>query len=201
MSRMGNRPIEVPDDVEVSVSNGDVTASGPNGELSQTLSEGITAEVDDGRVVLSRRDDSKRQKSQHGLMRTLVKNIVTGVHEGFSKTLELNGLGYRVQKRGGDLVLELGFSHPIEVEVPGGIEVDVPNNTTITVRGTNKQEVGEFAASLRQLRDPDPYNQKGIKYEGERIRQKVGKAVGGGEGAGAAGPGAGGGPGGPGGSE
>ncbi len=197
MSRMGNRPIEVPDEVEVSCSKGVVTASGPNGELSQTLAEGIDAEVREDRIVLSRRDDSKRRKSQHGLMRSLVKNIVTGVHEGFSKTLELNGLGYRVQQRGKGLILELGFSHPIEVEVPEPIEVEVPNNTTIIVRGNDKQEVGEFAASLRQLRDPDPYNQKGIKYEGETIRQKVGKAVGGGEGAGAAGAGAGG----PGGAE
>lgn len=183
MARMGSRPIEIPGDVDVRVENSVVYASGPRGELEQNLSPGITAEVSEDEVVLHRRDDTKQQKSQHGLMRSLVENIVQGVKEPFSKTLELKGLGYRVQLRGDILHLELGFSHPVEVDVPEDLSVEVPNNTTIVVKGNDRQIVGEFAAKLRHLRDPDPYNQKGIKYQGEYIRKKVGKAVGGGEGA------------------
>lgn len=192
MSRMGARPIDVPDDVDVTVEDGVVHTSGPEGEMSQELSEGITIEVSDDQVVLNRRDDSKQQKSQHGLMRTLVKNIIEGVHEPFTKTLEINGLGYRANLQGSTLTVELGYSDPIQLDVPDQLEVDVPNNTTIKISGRDKQEVGEFAAVLRHLREPDPYNQKGVKYEGEQIRQKVGKAVGGGEGEGPGGPGAGG---------
>lgn len=189
MSRMGHHPIELPDGVDVSVSGSHVSVSGPEGELEQTIPRGIDVTVEDGSVRLSRRDDSREQKSQHGLMRTLVENMVQGVHEPFTKTLVLNGLGYRVNKQGGTLRLELGYSNPITMEVPEEIEVEVPNNTTVTVKGVDKQSVGQFAAKLRQLRDPDPYNQKGIRYEDETIRQKVGKAVGGGEEMG--GPGAG----------
>ncbi|MFB6356918.1 MAG: 50S ribosomal protein L6 [bacterium] len=179
MSRMGHRPVDVPEDVEISESGGVVTASGPNGELEQELADGISIEIEDDHVVLKRRDDSTRQKSQHGLMRSLVENIITGVSEGFTKTLVLNGLGYRAQKQGTTLTLELGYSNPIQVEVPDNVDVEVPNNTTIKVSGIDNQVVGDFAAKLRYLRDPDPYNQKGIKYEDEQIRQKVGKAVGG----------------------
>lgn len=182
MARMGSRPIEIPDDVDVTVDGSEVRAKGPGAEMSQTLPDGISAEMQDGEIVLSRDGDTKELKSQHGLMRTLVSNIVTGARDQFSKTLLLKGLGYRVQKRGDQLVFELGFSHPVEIDIPEELTVEVPNNTTITVKGHNKQLVGQFAATLRHLRDPDPYNQKGIKYEGERIRQKVGKAVGGGEG-------------------
>lgn len=179
MSRMGNRPIEVPDDVEVTISGDEITASGPEGELTETLLPGISVSQDDGELMVNREDDSKQQKSRHGLMWKLVKNIVEDANEGFSKTLELNGIGYRTRLQGSSLVLELGYSHPIEVEIPDEIDVDVPNNTTINISGIDRQQVGEFSAQLRQLRDPDPYNQKGIKYEDEFIRQKVGKAVGG----------------------
>lgn len=190
MSRMGHRPIEIPEDVDVDITNGTITASGPEGEMSQTLTDGITAEVEDGELVLSRRDDSKEQRSQHGLMRSLAKNLVKGVGEGFTKTLEINGLGYRVNKQGSTLTLELGYSNPIQVEIPDEVDVEVPNNTTIKVSGINKEDVGQFASRLRHMREPDPYNQKGVKYEDETIRQKVGKAVGGGEGPeGAEGPG------------
>lgn len=195
MSRMGHRPIEVPDDVEVSISRDKIEVEGQKGSLEQKLTDGITAEHEDGEIVLSRRDDSKEQRSQHGLMRTLVLNIVKGVSEGFTKTLELNGLGYRVNKQGSTLTFELGYSNPIKVEVPENLDVEVPNDTTVKVSGINKEDVGQFASQLRQLRNPDPYNQKGIKYEDETIRQKVGKAVGGGEGEG---EGPGGGEGGPG---
>lgn len=182
MSRMGPRPLEIPDDVEVSVSGGVLQASGPEGELEQELSDGITASIEDGELVLSRRDDSKQQRSQHGLMRSLAQNIIKGVHEGFTKTLEINGLGYRTNKQGSTLTLELGYSNPIQVEIPDNLEVELPNNTTIKISGIKKEDVGQFASRLRHLREPDPYNQKGVKYEDETIRQKVGKAVGGGEG-------------------
>ncbi|MFB6226821.1 MAG: 50S ribosomal protein L6 [bacterium] len=179
---MGPRPIDVPDEVDIDISNGTINASGPQGDKSLDLTEGITAEVSDGELVLSRRDDSKEQKSQHGLMRSLAVNLVKGVGEGFTKTLEINGLGYRVNKQGSTLTLELGYSNPIQVEIPDNLDVEVPNNTTIEVNGIDKEDVGQFASRLRHLREPDPYNQKGIKYEDETIRQKVGKAVGGGEG-------------------
>lgn len=190
MSRMGNRLIDVPDDVDVSITDDTISAEGPEGELSEQILEGISISEDDGQLSVDRDSDSKEHKSRHGLMWKLTKNIVEDVHEGFSKTLELNGIGYRTHLEGDTLVLELGYSHPVEMEIPDGVNVEVPNNTTVTVSGTNRQQVGEFAAKLRQLRDPDPYNQKGIKYEDEHIRQKVGKAVGGegAEGEGAEGP-------------
>jgi large subunit ribosomal protein L6 len=193
MSRMGNRLIDVPEDVELTITDDEVTAEGPEGTLSEPIPEGISINRQDDQLSVDRDDDSKKSKSQHGLLWRLTKNIVRDVNEGYSKTLELNGIGYRTRKQGDTLVLELGYSHPVEVEIPDEINVEVPNNTTITVSGVDRQQVGEFAAQLRQLRDPDPYNQKGIKYEDEDIRQKVGKAVGGegaeGEGAeGAAGP-------------
>lgn len=182
MSRMGPRPVEIPDNVDVNIINGTIEASGPEGEMSLDLSDGITAEVDDGELRLSRESDSKEHRSQHGLMRSLAVNLVKGVGEGFTKTLEINGLGYRVNKQGSTLTLELGYSNPIQVDIPDEVDVSVPNNTTIEVNGTDKEDVGQFASRLRHLREPDPYNQKGIKYEDETIRQKVGKAVGGGEG-------------------
>jgi large subunit ribosomal protein L6 len=182
MSRMGHRPIDLPDDVDASMNGNTFHAEGPEGSLEQDITSGISVDVQDDQVVLSRQDDSKEQRSQHGLMRTLVKNVIEGVHEGFTKTLELNGLGYRVNKQGSTLTIELGYSNPITVEVPDEVTVEVPDDTTIKVSGIDKEEVGQFAAQLRKYRDPDPYNQKGIKYEDETIRQKVGKAVGGGEG-------------------
>lgn len=194
MSRMGPRPIDIPDSVDVEIDDGTLEASGPEGERNLDLSDGISAEVEEGELFLSRRDDSKQLKSQHGLMRSLAQNLIKGVGEGFTKTLEINGLGYRANKQGTQLTLELGYSNPIQVEIPDNVDVEVPNNTTIKVSGINKEDVGQFASRLRHMREPDPYNQKGIKYDDETIRQKVGKAVGGGEGAegeGAGGPGGG----------
>ncbi|MGM0380695.1 MAG: 50S ribosomal protein L6 [bacterium] len=179
MSRMGNRPLEIPDGVEVKKEDGQIIASGPQGELSCEIKGEIIVEVNEDNVVLDRPTDRKYHKSMHGLMWSLVNNLITGVHEGFEKTLVLNGLGYRVNKSGSQLTLELGFSNPVEIEIPEEVEVNVPNNTTIKVSGADNEAVGQFAATLRQLRDPDPYNQKGIKYQDEYIRQKVGKAVGG----------------------
>lgn len=181
MSRMGHHPIEIPSEVEVDVSDGRVTVEGPEGELAEPVPRGIDVEVQEDTVRLHREDDSRRQRSQHGLMHSLMRNMIRGVHEPFTKTLELNGLGYRVNQQGDRLVFELGYSNPIRVRVPEDLEVDLPNNTTVIVKGIDKQSVGEFASQLRGLRDPDPYNQKGVKYEDETIRQKVGKAVGGGE--------------------
>lgn len=182
MSRMGHRPVELPDDVDASMDGRTFRVEGPEGTLEQSITEGISVDVQDDQVTLSRRNDSKEQRSQHGLMRTLVKNAIEGAHEGFTKILELNGLGYRVNKQGSTLTIELGYSNPITVEIPDHLNVEVPDDTTINVSGINKEEVGQFAAKLRKYRDPDPYNQKGIKYQDETIRQKVGKAVGGGEG-------------------
>lgn len=190
MSRMGHRPIEVPSEVDVQVSGDTVTVSGPEGELSESIPSGIDVELRDDAVHLQREDDSRHRRSQHGLLHSLVRNMVRGVHDPFTKTLELNGLGYRVNQQGDTLHFELGYSDPIRMTVPGDLDVEIPNNTTVVVKGIDKQSVGEFASQLRELRDPDPYNQKGIKYEDEEIRQKVGKAVGGGEEMGPGGEGA-----------
>lgn len=179
MSRMGNRPVEIPENVDVSIDSETIRASGPAGERSEDILGGISIEHQDDQLKLDRADDSKKQRSRHGLMRKLVQNLVEDVAEPYEKTLELNGIGYRTRLEGDSIVLELGFSHPVKMEIPEEIDVDVPNNTTINVSGIDRQAVGQFAAKLRDLRDPDPYNQKGIKYEGEYIRQKVGKAVGG----------------------
>ncbi len=179
MSRLGKRPIEIPDEVEVEVDNGEIIVSGPKGELSEGLSPGITVEINSDNLKVNRRDDSKQQKSFHGLMWSLINNMIDGVTEKFEKTLVLNGLGYRAQQRGDIIQLELGFSNPVQVEIPDDIDVELPNRTTIKLSGIDKQRLGQFAAQLRYLRDPDPYNQKGIKYEDEHIRQKVGKTVGG----------------------
>ncbi len=179
MSRMGKRPLEIPDGVEIKKENNKLVASGPKGELSCEIKGEITVKIGEDEVVVNRPSDRKRHKSMHGLMWSLVNNLITGVHEGFEKTLVLNGLGYRVNKSGNSLKLELGFSNPVNIDIPEDVEVNVPNNTTIKISGADKESVGQFAATLRQLRDPDPYNQKGIKYQGEYIPQKVGKAVGG----------------------
>jgi len=179
MSRMGNRPVDIPEDVDVDIDTETITASGSAGERTEEILDGISIEEEHGELHLDRADDSKKHRSRHGLMRKLVKNLVEDVSEPYEKTLELNGIGYRTHLEGDSIVLELGFSHPVRLEIPEGIDVDVPNNTTINVSGIDRQAVGQFAAKLRELRDPDPYNQKGIKYEGEYIRQKVGKAVGG----------------------
>lgn len=179
MSRMGNRPLEIPEDVEIKQDGNKIIASGPRGELSQEIKDDISVEISADEIVINRPTDRKRHKSMHGLMWSLVQNLIQGVHEGYEKTLVLNGLGYRANKQGNKLNLELGFSNPVVIDIPDDVEVKVPNNTTLKVKGAEKEAVGQFAATLRQLRDPDPYNQKGIKYENEEIRQKVGKAVGG----------------------
>ena len=177
MSRIGRMPIPVPSGVEVEIDGSDVRVKGPKGTLSHTLAEPIVAErLEDGQVQVTRPDDENRSRALHGLSRTLVANMVIGVTDGYTKTLEIVGVGYRVQARGADLEFALGFSHPVHVSPPAGITFVVETPTRFTVSGIDKQQVGETAAKIRKLRKPDPYKGKGVRYQGEHIRRKVGKA-------------------------
>ena len=176
MSRIGKKPIAIPAGVEVKVDGNVVTVKGGNVTLEQSFRPEIKIEVENGEIIVSRPDDTKEMRSLHGLTRTLVSNMVTGVHTGFSKELEINGVGYRAQKQGKNLNLSLGFSHPVVVEPPQGIEFDVPSANAITVKGIDKEVVGQIAAEIRSFREPEPYKGKGIKYAGEHIRRKEGKA-------------------------
>ena len=178
MSRIGNAPITVPTGVDVSVAGTDVTVKGSKGELSITLPGDISASVDDGVVTLVRPDDTGDHKAMHGLARTLVDNMIIGVSEGFTKKLEIVGVGYRAAAKGSNaLEMQLGFSHPVNIQTPEGIEFEVPIQTEIIVKGIDKQLVGQVAADIRKWRKPEPYKGKGIKYEGERIIRKAGKAA------------------------
>ena len=178
MSRIGNTPIEVPSGVEVSVSGTDVTVKGTKGELSITLPGDITASIEDNTLTVARPDDSHEAKAMHGLARTLCDNMIIGVSEGFTKKLEIVGVGYRAAAKGSNaLEMQLGFSHPVHIQAPDGIEFDVPVQTEIIVKGIDKQLVGQVAADIRKWRKPEPYKGKGIKYEGERIIRKAGKAA------------------------
>ena len=177
MSRVGQKPINIPSGVEVKVlKNNLVEVKGPKGTLSEQISPDMSVTIEDGVITVERPSENKRHKSLHGLSRTLIANMIEGVSEGYSKTLEIEGTGYRAQKQGKKLVLNLGFSHPIELEDPEGIEVEVPDANKIIVKGANKQQVGNYAAVIRALRKPEPYKGKGVRYAGEHIRRKVGKA-------------------------
>ncbi|HTR69687.1 MAG TPA: 50S ribosomal protein L6 [Mycobacteriales bacterium] len=176
MSRIGRLPIPVPSGVEVTITGRDVTVKGPKGTLSHTVVEPITIEQTDGRIVVSRPDDERDSKARHGLTRTLVANMVTGVTDGYSKTLEIVGTGYRVQAKGSDLEFALGFSHPVLVKAPEGISFAVEAPTRFVVSGIDKQQVGEVAANIRKIRKPEPYKGKGVRYAGEVVRRKAGKA-------------------------
>ncbi|MFD0850745.1 50S ribosomal protein L6 [Actinomadura adrarensis] len=176
MSRIGRLPITVPSGVDVRIDGQDVTVKGPKGELSLTIAEPITAVLEDGKVTVSRPDDINVNRALHGLTRTLINNMVVGVTEGFKKTLVIQGVGYRVVAKGQNLEFSLGYSHPIVVEPPEGIKFTVEKPTQLVVEGIDKQKVGEIAANIRKLRKPDPYKGKGVRYEGEQIRRKVGKA-------------------------
>ena len=176
MSRIGRAPITVPAGVEVKIDqNNHITVKGPKGTLERTLVPNIKVEVDAGVIHVTRPDDSKLSRSMHGLTRTLVANMVHGVTEGFSKTLEVNGVGYRAAKEGKKLVLNIGYSHQVDVEEIDGITIDVPNPNTVVINGIDKQKVGQFAADVRNKRPPEPYKGKGIKYADEVIRRKEGK--------------------------
>jgi large subunit ribosomal protein L6 len=177
MSRIGRKPIPVPTGVDVKIDGQTVRVKGPKGELSHTVAEPITVERDDnGTLVVVRPNDERRAKELHGLSRTLVANMVVGVTEGYRKSLEINGTGYRVQQKGTDLEFALGFSHPVVVAAPEGITFTVERPTLFHVSGIDKQQVGEVAANIRKIRPPEPYKGKGVKYQGEVIRRKAGKA-------------------------
>jgi len=176
MSRIGKQPIGIPDGVTVNVANGAIQVKGPKGELSCAVPEGITAKVDDGSLVLARPDDKKESRALHGLARSLASNMVVGVSAGFTKRLEIEGVGYRADVKGKKLNLLLGFSHPVEMPIPEGLSVSVEANTKLSIEGADKQSVGQFAADIRRLRPPEPYKGKGIRYDDEHIRRKVGKA-------------------------
>jgi len=175
MSRIGRQPIPVPAGVTISITPELVTVNGPKGELSERIHRDITVEQADGELRVTRPTDRGEHRALHGLTRTLVANMVTGVTEGFEKRLEIQGVGYRAQLRGRDLELALGYSHPVQVKAPDGIEFEVPQPTRIVVKGASKQQVGEVAAYIRKQRKPEPYKGKGIRYEGEYVARKVGK--------------------------
>jgi large subunit ribosomal protein L6 len=175
MSRIGKLPIQIPDSVDVEIGDGIVRVKGPKGELSQAVSRDLSFEREDSTLVVKRPTDRGEHRALHGLTRSLVFNMVQGVTEGFEKRLEIQGVGYRAQQRGNGLELALGFSHPVRVEAPEGIEFEVPVPTQIVVRGIDKQAVGEIAAQIRKLRPPEPYKGKGVRYAGEYVARKVGK--------------------------
>jgi large subunit ribosomal protein L6 len=175
MSRIGKQPIPVPDGVEVTIEPDRVMVKGPKGELSERVHRDITVAQEEGTLVVTRPTDRGEHRALHGLTRSLVNNMVVGVTEGYSKTLEIQGVGYRAAKKGSDLELALGYSHSVPIAAPEGIEFEVPQPTRIIVRGIDKQLVGEIAANIRKQRPPEPYKGKGIRYEGEYVARKVGK--------------------------
>jgi large subunit ribosomal protein L6 len=176
MSRIGRAPIEVPDRVEVDISAGSVRVRGPRGELTVPVGRGVEVRQEDASIVVERDSDAPRDKAMHGLTRSLIQNAVTGVTDGFTKTLQIQGVGYRGSLQGQDINLQVGYSHPVTISPREGIEFEVPNPGTIVVRGIDKQRVGQMAAEIRKVRPPEPYKGKGIRYSDEQIRRKVGKA-------------------------
>jgi large subunit ribosomal protein L6 len=176
MSRIGRLPVQVPKGVDVTIKGRAVTVKGPKGQLSMELAEPIEIAQNDGVLTVTRPNDEGKVRALHGLSRTLVANMVTGVTDGYSKTLEIVGVGYRVQARGNGVEFSLGYSHPVPVTPPDGVTLRVETPTRLVVEGIDKQQVGEVAANIRKLRKPDPYKGKGVRYAGEQIRRKVGKA-------------------------
>ena len=177
MSRIGRKPVQIPAGVEVTVNGNTCVVKGPKGTLQQDFHENITVTVEENEVIVDRANDERESRAQHGLTRALIQNMVTGVSEGFTKSLELAGVGYRVQLKGTSLDFSLGYSHPVVVEAPEGITFECPDNTHIHVKGIDKQQVGQVAAEIRAKRPPEPYKGKGIHYLGEHIRRKLGKAA------------------------
>ena len=178
MSRIGKLPVSVPAGVEVSINGNEVTVKGPKGELARSFYSALTIEqAEDNSIVVTRPDDERESRAQHGLTRTLINNMVVGVSEGYSKTLELVGVGYRAAVKGDKLEMNLGFSHPVIVEKPEGITFECPDQAKIVVSGIDKQQVGQVAADIRKWRKPEPYKGKGIRYQGEHIRRKEGKTA------------------------
>jgi len=177
MSRIGKMPITVPAGVNVTIDGTTVTTKGPKGELNRTFRPYVTISQDGDTIIVDRIDDSREAKAQHGLVRTLIANMIEGVDKGFSKKLQLVGVGYRAAVKGKDLEMQLGYSHPVIVAAPEGITFECPTQTEIVVSGANKEQVGQVAADIRKWRKPEPYKGKGIRYEGEYIRRKLGKAA------------------------
>ena len=175
MSRIGRKPVVVPAGVEVTVNGNVVTVKGPKGQLSQEISKNMTVEVKEGEVLVTRPSDSREDRAQHGLARTLINNMIIGVTSGYEKKMQLIGVGYKAEKKGNTLVMNLGFSHPVEMVDPEGITTEVPSATEVVVKGMDKALVGNYAANIRAWRKPEPYKGKGIKYVDEVIRRKEGK--------------------------
>ena len=176
MSRTGRKPIPVPQAVQVRLDGNKIHVKGPRGELYRELPPDIIIEQEEGWLFVKRPSDSPQQRAMHGLTRTLVDNMVVGVTEGYTRTLELVGVGYRAAKQGDNLVLNIGFSHPVVFEPEANMEIEVPSNTKVIIKGIDKQQVGNFAAVIRRVYPPEPYKGKGIRYENEKVRRKVGKA-------------------------
>ena len=178
MSRIGYAPVEIPQGVEIKVDGTTIAVKGPKGTLERDLHPAMTVSIDDGTLTVARPNDERENRSLHGLTRALIANMVTGVTDGFTKILEIQGVGYRAQAKGTSIEFQLGFSHPIVVDAPAGIDFTVESPTRIIVAGSDKQLVGQIAANIRSLRPPEPYKGKGIRYEGEYVRRKAGKAAG-----------------------
>jgi large subunit ribosomal protein L6 len=176
MSRIGKRPIPIPDKVTITLEGQKVSVKGPKGQLSLSLVSEVSIEQEDSTLLVKRRNESRLARQRHGLSRTLVANMVEGVSQGFQKRLEIQGVGYRAQIQGKNLSLSVGYSHPVVIEPPDGIQLAVENNTNVMVSGIDKEIVGNIAASIRAVRPPEPYKGKGIRYSGEVVRRKVGKA-------------------------
>jgi large subunit ribosomal protein L6 len=177
VSRIGKQPIPVPSGVEVTIEGSKVTVKGPKGTLTQVFNEDMMIKLEDGVLTVARPSDARQHRSLHGLSRTLLSNMVVGVSEGFSKNLEIVGVGYRAVLKGDDIEMALGFSHPVFIKAEDGISFEVPAPTKITVRGIDKQRVGQVAAEIRKWRQPEPYKGKGVRYEGEHVRRKLGKTA------------------------
>ena len=178
MSRIGKEPVPIPSGVDVNLSADTITVKGPGGTLTQARHGGIDIAVEDGQVVVTRPNDEREARQLHGLYRTLIANMVTGVTDGYTRTLDIVGVGYRAAMQGSAIKLQLGFSHDVVVEAPAGITFECPTQTQIVVKGANKQQVGQIAANIRKLRPPEPYKGKGVKYSDETIMRKAGKAAG-----------------------
>jgi large subunit ribosomal protein L6 len=175
MSRIGRKPIQIPDGVEIDVKPGAVTVKGPKGELEQTVDRDMTVSIDDGTLTVERPTDRGEHRALHGLTRSLIANMVEGVTDGFERRLQIQGVGYRANLKGKNLEMALGYSHPVSIEAPQGIDFEVPQPTEVVVRGIDKQLVGEMAARIRKSRPPEPYKGKGVRYAGEHVARKVGK--------------------------
>jgi large subunit ribosomal protein L6 len=178
MSRIGKKPVTIPSGVSVTVDGSTVKVKGPKGELSRTFEPSMKVRVENNEVLVERPNDDKRERALHGLTRALLANMVQGVTEGFKKTLEIVGVGYRAEKKGKNLVVSVGYSHPVNYPEPSGISLTTPAPTTIVIEGIDKQKVGQVAAELREFRRPEPYKGKGIRYQGEQVRRKAGKTAG-----------------------